>query len=92
MTYEELAGRMGWKVPVALAGPLGIVGNYCCENGLPSLSSMVVRKYTREPGEGVVLREGKTCADEQHDVMKTDWFMYQVPTIEAFRRVRMAMK
>ena len=84
ITYEELAGRMGWTVPIAVRWPLGIVGTYCCENDLPSLSSMVVKKRTGKPGKGVILREGRTCRDEQRGVVQTDWFMYRVPTIETF--------
>ena len=53
---------------------------------------MIVKKKRRKPGKGVILRDGKTCEEEQHDVVKTDWFMYQVPTIEIFHKVRMAMK
>lgn len=92
ITYERLAGQMGWTVPIALVYPLGIVGNYCCRNDLPSLSSMVVKKDTGEPGSGVILCEGRTCKDEQRAVMKTDWFMYQAPTVEIFHDVWIEMQ
>lgn len=91
ITYEELAGRMGWKVPIALREPLKIVGHHCCENDLPALYSIVV-KNSGAPGKGVIPRDGKTCEEEQHDVVHTDWFMYRVPTTETFHKVRMAMK
>ena len=90
ISYGELAERMGMdaKAGVTLVIPLGIVGEYCRGNGLPTLNSVVVNQATGVPGDHVLVRDGKTYKDEQREVMETDWFAYRVPTTGAFRKVR----
>ena len=68
--------------------PLGIVGEYCRVNGLPTLNSIVVNQETGVPGDHVLVRDGKTYRDEQREVMNEDWFAYRVPTTGAFRKIR----
>ena len=70
-----------------LGHPLGIVGEYCRVNGLPTLNSIVILR-TGEPGSRVLVRVGKTYQEERREVMETDWFAYRVPTTGAFRKVR----
>lgn len=90
ITYGELAERMQMdsKAGVTLGIPLGIIGEYCRLNGLPTLNSIVVNQETGVPGDHVLVRDGKTYKEEQREVMDTDWFAYLVPTTGAFRRVR----
>lgn len=90
ITYGELAKRMGMdpKAGITLGIPLGIVGEYCRVNGLPTLNSIVIKQETGAPGDHVLVRDGKTYRDEQREVMKTDWFAYRVPTAGAFRKIR----
>ena len=90
ITYGELAERMGMdsRAGRTLAISLGIVGEYCRVNGLPTLNSIVVNQETGVPGDHVLVRDGKTYNDEQREVMNTDWFTYRVPTTGAFRKVR----
>lgn len=90
ITYGELAERMGMvsRAGQTLAIPLGIVGEYCRVNDLPTLNSIVVNQETGVPGDHVLVRDGKTYKDEQREVMNTDWFAYRVPTTGAFRKVR----
>ena len=89
ITYGELAEKMKMS---RLAGrtlniPLGIVGEYCRVNNLPTLNSIVVNQETGVPGDHVVVRNGRTYKDEQDEVAETDWFNYRVPTTGTFRRV-----
>ena len=90
ITYGELAERMQMvsRAGYTLGIPLGIVGEYCRVNGLPTLNSIVVNQETRVPGDHVLVRDGKTYKDEQREVMNTDWFAYRVPTAGAFRKIR----
>ena len=90
ITYGELAERMRMdsRAGRTLAISLGIVGEYCRVNGLPTLNSIVVNQETGVPGDHVLVRDGKTYKDEQREVMNTDWFTYRVPTTGAFRKVR----
>ena len=90
ITYGGLAKRMGMdpKAGVTLGIPLGIVGEYCRVNGLPTLNSIVIKQETGVPGDHVLVRDGKTYKDEQREVMRTDWFAYRVPTTGAFRKIR----
>ena len=90
ITYGELAERMGMdpKAGVTLGIPLGIVGQYCRMNDLPTLNSIVIRQDTEAPGDHVLVRDGKTYQEEQREVAKKDWFEYRVPTTGTFRKVR----
>lgn len=90
ITYGELAERMRMdpRAGRTLTIPLGIVGEYCRVNGLPTLNSIVIREDTRVPGDHVLVRDGKTYRNEQSEVMRTDWFAYRVPTTGAFRKIR----
>ena len=90
ITYGELAERMGMdpKAGVTLGIPLGIVGEYCRMNGLPTLNSIVIRQDTGVPGDHVLTRNSKTYQEEQREVAQKDWFEYRVPTTGTFRKVR----
>ena len=91
ISYGELAKRMGVKHRRRgqnLGNPLGLVGEYCRMNDLPTLNSIVIRQDTGVPGDHVLMRDGKTYKEEQREVAKTDWFEYRVPTTGTFRKVR----
>ena len=99
ITYGELAERMKMnrKAGLNLGPPLGIVGEYCRLNGLPTLNSIVTLRSrpgepAGEPGSRVLVRDGKTYQEEQREVMKTDWFAYRVPTTGTFRKVEAHQK
>ena len=88
--YGDLAARMGMdrRAGRTLAGALGIIGQYCRLNNLPTLNSIVVNQETWVPGDHVVVRTGKSYQDEQREIMEEDWFALRVPTTGAFRKVR----
>ena len=90
ITYGQLAERMLMdpRAGHTLGIPLGIVGEYCRVNDLPTLNSIVVNQETKVPGDHVLVRDGKTYKDEQREVMNRNWFSYRVPTTGAFRRIR----
>ena len=99
ITYGELAERMKMnrKAGLNLGPPLGIVGEYCRLNGLPTLNSIVTLRSrpgepAGEPGSRLLVRDGKTYQEEQREVMKTDWFAYRVPTTGTFRKVEAHQK
>ena len=89
ITYGKLAERMRMKPRAGrnLGAPLGIVGEYCQLNELPTLNSIVILQ-TGQPASRVLVRNGKTPQEERREVMETDWFEYRVPTTGAFRKVR----
>ena len=90
ITYGELAKRMGMTphAGMTLGIPLGIIAEYCRMNDLPPLNSIVIVQETGAPGEGVLVRDGKTYKEEQREVANEDWFSYRVPAAGTFRRVR----
>ena len=95
ITYGDLAERMKMnrKAGLNLGPPLGIVGEYCRLNGLPTLNSIVtLRSRPGEPGSRVLVRDGKTYQEEQREVMERDWFKYRVPTTGTFRKVEAHQK
>jgi hypothetical protein len=93
LTYGELSDRMhiDRRAAIGLGRELGIVGNYCIQNELPALGSIVISQETQTPGPGVVFR-GKSWRDDQRDVFKQNWFFYRVPTSGTFRQVWEAMQ
>jgi hypothetical protein len=95
ITYGKLAKRMGYDDKRAghmLGRQLGIVGDYCKRNRLPTLNSIVVTEATKVPGKSVVLRKGWSVDDEQADCMREDWFGLRIPTTGTLRKVWEAMK
>src|SRR5262249_3139140 len=92
--YGQVAKKMG-KDPRAgrnLKVALGIVGEFCKLNDLPTLNSIVVNEKTGVPGDHVVLRDGHSAAQEQADAMRRNWFDFRVPTTGTFRQVWEAAK
>jgi hypothetical protein len=93
LTYGELAERMGLdrRAGIGLAPVLGIIGEYCKQNGLPAINCLVVSQETGTPGPGVVFRKGRSWRDDQRDAIRVNWFQYRVPTTGTFRQVWEAM-
>jgi hypothetical protein len=90
ITYGNLAELMGHSDRRAghmLGRQLGIIGEYCKQNDLPTLNSIVVTQTTGVPGDDVVLRAGHTVSDEQRGVMEEDWFALRVPSTGTLRKV-----
>lgn len=53
ITYGELSKRLGGRpIPIGLNTFLGDLSTLCEDNGLPLISTIVVNKQTRVPGEG----------------------------------------
>lgn len=89
ITYGDLAEKIGMsrRAGRTLGKALGIVGNYCKMNDLPTINSVVVRDDDKQPGDHVVLRDGFLVADEQAGVMRQNWFLLRVPTTGTLRQV-----
>jgi hypothetical protein len=89
LTYGDVAERMGLdrRAGISLGPALGIIGEYCIQNGLPALNCLVVSQETGTPGPGVVFRKGRTWKDDQRDAIRVNWFQYRVPTTGTFRQV-----
>ncbi len=88
--YGDLATTMGYRDRRAghtLGRQLGIIAKLCVDNDLPPLNSLVVNQSTGLPGDHVMLRPGRSVAEEQAAVMEEDWFSIRVPTTGTFRRV-----
>ncbi len=94
ITYGELAELMGYpdkRAGHTLGRQLGIIGQYCRLNDLPTLNAIVVNQTTGAPGEDVLLRDGRTFKQEQKAVMAQDWFQFGVPTTGTLRKVWASM-
>jgi hypothetical protein len=82
ITYGDLAIAMGRS---SLAGrsiikPLWIIGEYCKDVGLPTLNSIVINKLRGEPGDHVVLSEGRTIPQEMAAVNQFNWSEISPPS------------
>lgn len=93
MEYGELAQRMGYSpnAGITLAYHLGIVGEYCRLWDLPCLNTIVINKETRQPGDGVVTRPGKSWRREQRESLRFNWYSLRTPTTSTFRKVKDAV-
>lgn len=88
MAYSELAKLMGRPGSQnMLSRQLGIVGHYCVMNDLPPLNIIVVNKDSELPGDGAVLRDGRTVQEEMLAVEAFNWFDVRPPTVGALRKV-----
>lgn len=88
IAYSELAELMGRAgMQNTLSRQLGILGRYCVMNNLPPLNIIVVNKDSELPGDGAVLREGKTIQEEMKAVGEFNWFDVRPPTVGALRKV-----
>ena len=90
LPYGELAKMMGYadgRAGHTLGRQLGIVGYFCVLNQLAPLNAIVIKADLNAPGEGVVLRKGRSVASEIKAVLRTNWFAIRVPTTGTFRKV-----
>jgi hypothetical protein len=93
--YGDVAELMGYpdrRAGHTLGRQLGIIGEYCRLNDLPTLNSIVVIEKTLEPGDEVLLRDGRSIPDEQRDVMREDWFALGVPSTATLRKAWHSLK
>ena len=94
ITYGELALKAGY--PDARAGhmlgrQLGIIGNFCLQNNLPALNSIVVTQHSGRPGDEVVHATNRTILEEQKAVLKFGWYFVAVPTTGMLRKIWQGM-
>lgn len=88
IAYSELAELMGRPGGGnMISRQLGIVGHYCVLNDLPPLNIIVVNKTSWTPGDGAVVRKGRSVAEETKAVEAFDWFSVRPPTVGALRKV-----
>lgn len=89
LSYGQLAARMGIspQAAIGLGRELGIIGEYCLQNGLPALNCIVVNQLSWTPGDSVVVGRKKTWRDEARDSHNEDWFKYRVPSTGTLRQV-----
>jgi hypothetical protein len=88
--YGDVAELMAYSDRRAghmLSRQLGIIGQYCRLNDLPTLNSIVVNEITGMPGEDVLLRDGRNVKQEQDAVWAEDWFALRIPTTGTLRKV-----
>lgn len=88
ITYGELANIIGFEGAGVFAYILGHILYYCQENGLPSLTSIVVKHDTGLPGEGFVVEKGMKLDKipaKQMEVFEFNWFRIMPPTIEELK-------
>ena len=79
LTYEMVAQACGMPAP-ALGDVLRPIQQYCEEEGLPPLTSLVVSKSTGLPGEGFLAAANVPKAQSQ--TFAKDWLELQAPTAE----------
>ena len=81
--YEDIGKATGVAARAVGGLCLDPISLYCEENDLPSLTSIVVRMDTGEPGDRYVPRE--TPALDREEVYAFPWLDYAPPTIKDFR-------
>lgn len=77
VTYEQLAGMIGYSVPIGLREPLGHLLSYCRREGIPFLTALVVQKDTGVPGQGF---PAENTDAERERVFNFNWYDIIPPT------------
>jgi alkylated DNA nucleotide flippase Atl1 len=85
ITYAEVADLIGMGAGT-LAGPLGCVMYYCQQQGLPALTSVVVRKQAGTPGVGLTSVEPDQLDSERQKVFRRTWFDNVPPSADALAK------
>ena len=76
MTYEEIAVVVGWRPGAGRAVGRWIlepIRAYCESNGLPPLTSLVVKKGSGKPGRGLIRHIGDDVYMQQMRVFAHQW-------------------
>jgi hypothetical protein len=82
LTYDRLAKAMyGRRAAGVLNKILGHIAFYCKDEGLPLLTSIVVKKNRGAPGGGIPIDLARIDSERER-VYKTDWFNIYPPTAE----------
>lgn len=80
VTYNELAGLLGFEGAGVFARILGHLMHWCADNGLPPLTSLVVNSRTGLPGDGLT-RLNELNSDREK-VFAFTWYRLKPPTLE----------
>ena len=84
ITYGELAEIMDIHHR-PLNYVLGHIMNFCEQNDLPPLTSIVVNQDTGVPGDGFTAEKAAQIPAKHIEVFRYDWFDIIPPTIEDFK-------
>ncbi|MBX9902800.1 MAG: HNH endonuclease [Burkholderiales bacterium] len=77
-TYQELAPRIGTN-PLSVGKALSPIQDYCLEERLPPLTSIVVGKYNQMPGTGFIAWDISDLDSAHRLVFSKDWRSVQNP-------------
>ena len=90
ITYGDLAEMAGYadrRAGRVIGRQLGVIGEFCLQNDLPALNSIVVRADSGVPGTGVVHGAERSVSEEQEAVLAYNWYCIGVPTTGMLRKV-----
>jgi hypothetical protein len=79
LTYEIVARACGLHVP-GIGDLLRPIQQFCSENSLPPLTSIIVSKQTGMPGDGFIAAENVPMA--QLKTFETNWLELDAPSGE----------
>lgn len=90
ITYENLAHRLGYEqAATTMKNALGPIQNLCIARGYPALTSLVVNKNSKKPGDGFIRRDDTVTAG-QHRAWEFDWGAVPAPSLHQFHLVSAA--
>ena len=78
----EIIGQACGVPPASIGDFLRPIQQYCSENGLPALTSLVVGKTDGVPGDGFIAAQGVQRA--QMEVFEKDWLGESAPSAAQF--------
>lgn len=81
LTYDIIAKATGMMTP-GIGDMLRPIQQYCIENKLPALTSLIVNGKTGLPGIGFIAAENVPKA--QLETFEEDWTLYKAPSAEDF--------
>ena len=80
ITFAALANLMGYPGPTGLFTPLEHLAGWCRREGLPPITSLVVRDENGAPGPELAFPLEEVPA-RQHRARKFDWYAIMPPSI-----------
>lgn len=72
-TYSDVAKNLNLGNPQIVGKILWPIQDYCLENQIPALTSIIVSKVTWYPWDGFIERGWKDLSQMQEDVFNYNW-------------------
>jgi hypothetical protein len=89
ITLARLANLMGYPGPDGVFTPLEHLAGWCRREGLPSITSLVVRDESGVPGLELTIPPEEVLS-RQHRARRFDWYAIMPPSVAELERTSLS--